>query len=215
MKESQIKVFFQLYSTIFSSLQFIKKLILELNIFSLLNKIKMKKTIIIILIIATSFYGGYAFKTLISKQSEVQGKFKKVTGIGGIFFKCKDSKKLKEWYSKNLGLNTNQYGTVFEWWQGADSTKKGFTQWSPFSESTKYFLPSNKDFMINYRVENIQALVEEFKKTGVTVLDTIEAYEYGKFVHILDIENNKIELWEPNDIEYEKLGIQLGCKTTK
>lgn len=130
---------------------------------------------------------------------------KKVTGIGGIFFKCKDPAKMKEWYSKNLGLQTDAYGTSFEWRQGADPDKKGFTQWSPFQETTKYFDPSAKDFMINYRVENIEALVEELKNDSVTVMDEIETFEYGKFVHILDIEGNKIELWEPNDIEYDKI----------
>ncbi len=122
---------------------------------------------------------------------------------------------MKEWYKTHLGLNTNQYGTVFEWRQATDSTKKGFTQWSPFNDSTNYFLPSTKDFMINYRVENLVALVEELKKEGVAVVDKIETVEYGKFVHIMDIEGNKIELWEPNDIEYEKLGVQMGSKTTK
>ncbi|MBK9221787.1 MAG: VOC family protein [Saprospiraceae bacterium] len=140
---------------------------------------------------------------------------KKVTGIGGIFFKCKDPHKMREWYKTNLGLNTNQYGAVFEWFQGADSTKKGFSQWSPFTEKTKYFEPSTKDFMINYRVENLDDLIEELKKNGVTVTDSIEKVEYGKFVHIMDIEGNKIELWEPNDIEFEKLGEQIGAKTTK
>jgi predicted enzyme related to lactoylglutathione lyase len=149
------------------------------------------------------------------KQSNEQKKMKRVTAIGGIFIKCKDPNKMNEWYQKHLGLNTNQYGAVFEWWQGADSTKKGFTNWSPFAETTKYFEPSTKDFMINYRVENLEALVEELKKEGVTITDKIETYEYGKFVHIMDIEGNKIELWEPNDIEYEKLGKQIGSKTTK
>jgi predicted enzyme related to lactoylglutathione lyase len=140
---------------------------------------------------------------------------KKVTGIGGIFFKCQDPNKMKEWYQTHLGLNTNEYGAVFEWHQGADSTKKGFTQWSPFDAETKYFEPSTKEFLINYRVENLVALVDELKQNGVTVVDDIECFEYGKFVHILDMEGNKIELWEPNDIEYEKLGEQLGCETTK
>lgn len=175
----------------------------------------MKKTIVIILALASSFGFGFAFKTVLTKQSDNQQKMKKVTGIGGIFFKCKDPNKMRDWYKANLGLNTNQYGAVFEWHQGADSTKKGFTQWSPFAEKTKYFEPSTKDFMINYRVENIETLVAGLKENGVTVVDTIETYDYGKFVHILDIEGNKIELWEPNDIEYEKLGKQLGGKTTK
>ncbi|TPE42398.1 VOC family protein [Pontibacter mangrovi] len=140
---------------------------------------------------------------------------KKVTGIGGIFFKCKDPNAVKEWYKTNLGLNTNPYGAVFEWYQGADNTKKGFTNWSPFGESTQYFEPSAKEFMINYRVENLEALVEELANNGVTVLDPIETYDYGKFVHILDLEGNKVELWEPNDLAYEKLGEQLNGQTTK
>jgi predicted enzyme related to lactoylglutathione lyase len=175
----------------------------------------MKKTSLLVLIIATSFCFGFAFNTIISKQPGKQTTIKKVTGIGGVFFKCKDPGKMREWYKTNLGLNTNQYGAVFEWYQGADSTKKGFLQWSPFKETTKYFEPSTKEFMINYRVENIEDLLAELKKNGVTITDTIQSVEYGKFVHILDIEGNKLELWEPNDIEFEKLGKQIGAKTTK
>lgn len=175
----------------------------------------MKKAALIVVIIATSFLSGFAFKTiLITRQNNLQ-KTRKVTGIGGIFFKCKDPNKVKEWYKTYLGLNTNQYGTVFEWYQGADSTKKGFTQWSPFAEKTKYFAPSTKEFMINYRVENLQTLVEELKLNHITIVDSIETYDYGKFVHILDIEGNKLELWEPNDVAYEKLGKQIGSETTK
>jgi len=175
----------------------------------------MKKIILIVLALATSFCFGFAFKSITTNNSGDNTKMKRVTGIGGIFFKCKDPGKMREWYKTHLGLNTNQYGAVFEWYQGADSTKKGFLQWSPFKETTKYFEPSTKDFMINYRVENLEALVEELKKEGVTVTDSIETGNYGKFVHIMDIEDNKIELWEPNDIEYEKLGIQMSSKTTK
>ncbi len=130
---------------------------------------------------------------------------KKVTGIGGIFFKCKDPGKMKEWYKAHLGLDTDEYGTNFEWAQANDPSKKGFTQWSPFSETTKYFEPSAKEFMINYRVEDPEGLVAQLKAEGVTIADEIEAVEYGKFVHILDAEGNKIELWEPNDIEYDKI----------
>ena len=130
---------------------------------------------------------------------------KKVTGIGGIFFKCKDPNKMKEWYKTHLGFETGQYGASFEWRQDEDPTKKGSTQWSPFAETTKYFEPSTKDFMINYRVDNLEALVEELKKEGVTIVDKIETYDYGKFVHIIDIEGNKIELWEPNELSRIKL----------
>jgi predicted enzyme related to lactoylglutathione lyase len=164
----------------------------------------MKKYSFITLAIATSFCFGFAFKTLITKSPKNQAKFKKVTGVGGIFFKCKDPGKLKDWYSIHLGLNTSKYGTTFVWWQGADSTKKGYTQWSPFKESTNYFGPPTQDFMINYRVENLGLLVEQLKKEGVTITDTMQTVSYGKFIHILDVEGNKVELWEPNDIEYGK-----------
>ena len=99
----------------------------------------------------------------------------------------------------HLGFDTKPYGTTFEWRGSEDSTKIGQTQWNPFPETTKYFEPSTKEFMINYRVENLEALVEELRKENVTILDQIETYDYGKFVHILDLEGNKIELWEPVD----------------
>lgn len=171
----------------------------------------MKKLIFTLCILA-SFILGFAFKSATEKNSD---DLKRVTGIGGIFFKCKDPKKMRDWYKDHLGLNTNEYGAVFEWYQGSDNSKKGFSQWSPFSEKTKYFQPSEKDFMINYRVQNLEKLVEQLKKENVTIVDKIETYEYGKFVHIMDMEGNKIELWEPNDIEYEKLGNSIGAKTTK
>ena len=175
----------------------------------------MKKTILLVLAFTMTFALGFAFNSITTKSSINLQSIKKVTGIGGIFFKCKDPRKMREWYETNLGLNTNKYGAVFEWRQGADTTKKGFTQWSPFIEKTKYFEPSTKDFMINYRVNNIEGLVEQLKKGGVTITDKIETVEYGRFVHIMDIEGNKIELWEPNDIEFEKLGQKIGAKTTK
>jgi predicted enzyme related to lactoylglutathione lyase len=122
---------------------------------------------------------------------------KKVTGIGGIFFKAKDAVALNAWYAKNLGLPTTDFGTVFEWRDAEHPEKKATTVWSPFKDDTKYFEPSTKEFMINYRVENLEALVEELKAAGVTITDEIKTYDYGKFVHILDPEGNAIELWEP------------------
>lgn len=160
----------------------------------------MKRMLLTIALIAASFLLGFAFKTIISDKKNTQ--MKKVTGIGGIFFKCKDPKAVNEWYKTHLGFDTSPYGTSFEW-QQVDSSSgkatKGLTQWNPFAESTKYFSPSTKDFMINYRVDNLEALVEELRKENVTIVDKIETYDYGKFVHILDIEGNKIQLWEPKD----------------
>jgi len=158
----------------------------------------MKKTSIAVLVIAASFLCGFAVNTITTQNKKIQ-KMKKVTGIGGIFFKCKDPKKMKEWYKTHLGLETNDYGATLEWREDADPTKKGSTTWSPFSETTKYFEPSTSDFMINYRVTDLEALVEDLKKEGVTVVDKIESYDYGKFVHIIDMEGNKVELWEPKD----------------
>ena len=175
----------------------------------------MKRKILITFTLVTTFMLGFAFKFLLIKIINDQPSLKKATGIGGIFFKCKDPNKMREWYKTNLGLNTNQYGTVFEWRQGADTTKKGFTQWGPFSEKTKYFEPSTKDFMINYRVEDLEELIDQLRKDSVTIVDKIETAEYGKFIHIMDAEGNKIELWEPNDTEFEKLGKKIGAKTTK
>lgn len=174
----------------------------------------MKKTVLTILAFVTTFFLGYAWNTFTTKTNQTTT-MKRVTGIGGIFFKCKDPKKVREWYQKHLGLNTNEYGAVFEWYQGADSTQKGFSQWSPFSEKTKYFEPSTKEFMINYRVENLATLVSVLKQEGVTIVDEIESFEYGKFVHILDVEGNKIELWEPHDQAFEKMGKEMGATTTK
>ena len=167
--------------------------------------LEMKKVLFITVILSATFGLGYAFSNFISAKTKQSANTKKVTGIGGIFFKCKDPGKMRDWYKTHLGLNTDKYGTNFEWRQGSDTTKKGFTQWGTFSETTKYFAPSAKDFMINYRVEDVESLVEQLKKDGVTIVDSIEKVEYGKFVHILDVEGNKVELWEPNDIEYDKI----------
>lgn len=122
---------------------------------------------------------------------------KKVTGVGGVFFKCEDPKAMNEWYSKNLGIPAGQYGATFEWRHLDNPSVKGTTAWSTFPQSSKYFDPSTKPFMINYRVESLVELVEELKKDNVTIIDAIAEYDYGKFVHVLDPEGNVIELWEP------------------
>jgi predicted enzyme related to lactoylglutathione lyase len=122
----------------------------------------------------------------------------KVTGIGGIFFYSDNPKEAKEWYTKNLGIEINDWGSSsFESRNINKPDEINSLQWKPFKKGDAYFSPSQKDFMINYTVQNLEALVNQLKENGVTVLDSIETYDFGKFVHIMDSEGNKIELWEP------------------
>ncbi|GAB3574765.1 VOC family protein [Spirosoma luteolum] len=122
----------------------------------------------------------------------------KVTGLGGVFFTCDNPEMMNDWYARNLGLPVTEYGATFEWRQAADPSKKGTTTWSTFPTNTPYFGPSGKPFMISYRVADLTALASQLKQDGVTIVDEITEYEYGKFLHVLDPEGNCIELWEPS-----------------
>lgn len=122
---------------------------------------------------------------------------RRVTGIGGFFFKAKDPDALKAWYKQHLGIPVDQYGWTF-WWKDADGNDCS-TQWSPFKEDTTYYEPSTKPFMQNFRVENLDRLLVQLQNEGVTLVGEPESFEYGKFAWILDLEGNKIELWEPVD----------------
>lgn len=122
----------------------------------------------------------------------------KVTGIGGIFFFSDNPKETKDWYAKNLGFDINDWGSSsFESRNINRPEEINSLQWTPFKTGNEYFAPSKKDFMINYTVQNMEGLVDKLKANGVTVLDSIATYDYGKFVHIMDADGNKIELWEP------------------
>ncbi len=122
----------------------------------------------------------------------------KVTGIGGIFFFSDHPKETKDWYAKNLGVEINAWGAVsFDSRNINNPDEVESLQWSPFKTGDEYFSPSKKEFMINYRVQNLEALLEKLKENGVTILDEMATYDYGKFIHIMDAEGNKIELWEP------------------
>ncbi|MCB0497031.1 MAG: VOC family protein [Cyclobacteriaceae bacterium] len=125
----------------------------------------------------------------------------KVTGIGGIFFYSDNPQEAKQWYTKNLGIEINDWGSSsFESRNINKPEEINSLQWKPFKKGDEYFAPSNKDFMINYRVQNIAGLVNKLKDNGVVVLDSIIAYDgIGKFVHLMDPEGNKIELWEPEN----------------
>jgi len=122
---------------------------------------------------------------------------KRVTGIGGIFFKSTDPEASKEWYKTHLGFNTDEYGCTFNWKD--ENGKDCVTQWSPFTKEDDYFEPSKKDFMMNFRVENLVELKKLLEQEGVQIAGDIEEYDYGKFLWILDNDGNKIELWEPID----------------
>jgi len=130
----------------------------------------------------------------------------KVTGIGGIFLRSKNPKAMYEWYGANLGLAIGDYGSPFEFRNANRPDEINYLNWSLFNENTDYFNPSQKEFMINYRVQNIEGLVKKLEENGVTIVDEIEEYEYGKFVHIMDPEGNKIELWEPVDSVFTQMG---------
>nr|WP_315195586.1 VOC family protein [uncultured Flavobacterium sp.] len=138
-------------------------------------------------------------------KNKTEDTIPKVTGIGGIFFFSDNPAETREWYAKNLGFDVNEWGSTF----GSRNIDKpdeiNYLQWSPFKSGSEYFAPSKKGFMINYRVQNIEVLVENLKANGVTILDEMETFEYGKFVHIMDSEGNKIELWEPVDEVFTEL----------
>ncbi len=131
---------------------------------------------------------------------------KRVTGIGGVFFRCQDADATRAWYGRHLGLNMDpQYGTSFEWRQAPDGKQPGFTAWSPFPKDTDYFGASGQDHMVNYRVADLAALIEILRGEGVEIAKEIEGFEYGKFAHIVDPDGRRIELWEPVDDEYGRM----------
>jgi len=132
------------------------------------------------------------------KKSENNDTIPKVTGIGGIFFYSENPQETNEWYSNNLGMEINDWGSSSFVSRNKEKPEEiNSLQWKVFRSGDEYFSPSKKGFMINYQVQNIEGLVNKLRKNGVTILDSIAAYDYGKFVHIMDNEGNKIELWEP------------------
>ena len=140
--------------------------------------------------------------TIVLQQDMMQEEVPSVVGLGGIFFKSKNPEKLKQWYEDNLGIPKGKHGLNFSW---KKENGYGHTLWNPFNENTQYFNPPNRDYMINYRVNNLERLLKDLKENNVQIMGKTEIYDYGKFAWILDLEGNKIELWEPNDEVYEKI----------
>ncbi|MDD7319184.1 MAG: VOC family protein [Prevotellaceae bacterium] len=125
-------------------------------------------------------------------------KEKKVTGLGGIMFKSKAPDATRKWYENMLGIEDDPYGYKFEWIDKEDTGKTGVTVWSPMPEDSDYLGDADQQYMINYRVHNLERLTVQLRENGVVILDEIEEYEgLGKFLHIIDIDGRRVELWEP------------------
>ena len=122
---------------------------------------------------------------------------KRVTGLGGVFFKSTNPTALKQWYKEHLEIDSGEHGAMFNWRYHDDPAKEGNTVWSVFPDDTGYFKPGTREFMFNYRVEDLEELLKVLKKEGVEIVGEIEEYPYGKFGWIMDPDGNKIELWEP------------------
>jgi predicted enzyme related to lactoylglutathione lyase len=125
---------------------------------------------------------------------------KRATGVGGIFFKARDPKTLSAWYERHLGLKSAPEAgnsVIFKWRDAEDPNQEGMTVWAPFPQDTKYFNPSSAPFMVNYCVDDLDALLEALRAEGVTIDPKREDYDYGRFAWIMDPEGNRIELWEP------------------
>ena len=121
---------------------------------------------------------------------------KRVTGIGGIFFKAADPAALGAWYRDHLGLDVADWGGAVFSWGGPDSPS-GMTLWTPFAQDTDYLEPSKAPFMINFRVADLDALLAALREEGCQVVDKTESSEFGRFGWVIDPEGNKVELWEP------------------
>ena len=133
-----------------------------------------------------------------------KSKTPRVTGIGGIFFKSQDPKAMQAWYAKHLGVPVAPHGAaVFKWREAHDPTHTGHTVWCTFGADTDYFSPSEAPFMINYRVDDLHAILATLRDEGCTVMDKVEESEQGRFGWLIDPEGNKIELWEPPEMPKE------------
>jgi len=168
-----------------------------------------------LIIFATSiiafFRSEYKAKSFTFDHTQIEEVTPKITGVGGIFFKAKDPEALRNWYGDNLGISIMPTGSPFEFRNAHRPEEINYLIWSPFPEDTEALAPSEKEFMINYRVQNIDKLVSQLKEKGITIVDEMNEVGYGKFIHILDLEGNKIELWEPID----SFLTELGGPTTK
>ncbi|MGC6533685.1 MAG: YfiT family bacillithiol transferase [Flavobacteriales bacterium] len=134
----------------------------------------------------------------------------RVVGLGGVFFKCADPDAFKAWFTQHLGMPTDQWGTNMEGRSSLKPAQRTFLQWSAMKQDTDHFTPSSANFMLNYRVNDLEALAKKLKAAGVELLDEVATYDYGKFLHVAGPEGHKIELWEPVDARYDEY---MGART--
>lgn len=128
----------------------------------------------------------------------------RVHAVGGVFFRCEDPAATRDWYQRHLGVNSDEYGSAFTWRRDSNPEQRGFLQWSPFEGSTEYFGSPDQQFMVNYRVDDLDGLLERLRADGVEVAGEIEEMEFGRFVHIVDNDGRRLELWEPIDAAYDE-----------
>lgn len=124
---------------------------------------------------------------------------KRVTGIGGVFFKAQDKATLLPWYREHLGIDTTEYGSSFLWREHGAPDRTGYTVWGVFERDTEYFGSADQPYMVNFRVDDLVSLIAALKEEGVEVVGAIEQHENGKFAWIRDPEGRRVELWEPVD----------------
>ena len=127
----------------------------------------------------------------------------RVHGVGGVFFRCEDPAATRDWYERHLGVRSDEYGSAFVWRRESNPDQRGFLQWSPFGADTDYFGDAGQQFMINYRVDDLDGLLESLRDAGVEVVTEIEEFEFGRFVHVVDNDGRRVELWEPVDEVYD------------
>ncbi len=164
----------------------------------------MKMTALSFGLVSTALAASFAFGMMVQAKRNAQAEAKKdvrVTGIGGVFFKAHDAKALAVWYRDHLGITFEgaESGAYhqFEWRDKDDPSKTGGTVWAVFPENAQNFVGSKSPLMIDYRVADLDSLLAQLKKEGVTVDEKTEEAPYGKFGHAMDPEGNRIEFWEP------------------
>lgn len=127
----------------------------------------------------------------------------RVHGVGGVFFRCEDPAATRDWYERHLGVRSDEYGSAFVWRRESNPDQRGFLQWSPFGADTDYFGDAGQQFMVNYRVDDLDGLLVSLRDAGVEVVTEIEEFEFGRFVHVVDNDGRRVELWEPVDEVYD------------